>query len=130
MQTKKSADRPYAFAEIRHQFQRSIIVPKVSSERRHYLPIDFLDKDTVITNTCLAIYDPPTYVFSIIASCMHMIWLQTVAGRMRTDYQYSASFCYNTFPFPKISDTQKKTLEGCVFEILDEREKHSEKNAC
>ena len=125
--TRRAANKPHAFAEIRHKFLKSIVIPKVSSERRHYIPIDFLDKDTVISNTCLAIYNPPTHIFSVMVSRMHTVWLKTVAGRMRTDYQYSASICYNTFPFPKITDTQKRILEKSTFEIIDAREKHSEK---
>lgn len=125
--TNKAAKKPYAFAEIRHRFYESIIIPKVSSEKRDYIPIGFLDKNTVISNTCLAIYNPMIHIFSIISSRMHIIWVKSVAGRMKTDYQYSASICYNTFPFPEITDAQKKTLEGCTLQILDEREKHSEK---
>ena len=56
-----------------------------------------------------------------------MTWVRTVAGRLKTDYRYSSALCYNTFPFPKISQTQKTTLEDHVFKVLDERERHSEK---
>jgi hypothetical protein len=58
---------------------------------------------------------------------MHMSWIRSVAGRIKTDYRYSASLCYNSFPFPPISITQKQELEKHVYQILDEREKHSEK---
>ncbi len=121
------ADFPHRFAEIRHKNSNSIIVPRVSSERRDYMPIGFLNPDFVISDSAQAIYDAEEWVFSLITSRMHMTWLRAVAGRLKSDYRYSTSLCYNTFPFPPISDTKKQELEKYVYKILEEREAHSEK---
>ena len=124
---QKLANRPHQFRETREAFSNSIIVPSVSSERREYIPIGFLDKNTIITNLAFAIYDAEPWVFGVVTSRMHMTWVRAVAGRLKTDYRYSAEICYNTFPFPDITDKQKKIIEIHVNEVLMEREKHSEK---
>lgn len=125
--TKEYASKPYRFVQISYKKKPSIIIPSVSSERREYIPIGFVDSDTVISNLAFAIYDPESYIFAVISSRMHMTWVRTVAGRLKTDYRYSSSLCYNTFPFPDISAQQKEMLEEHVFRVLDEREKHPEK---
>ena len=125
--TKKAATSSYKFIQIQDSGKKSLIIPKVSSERRNYIPIGFLDETAIVSDLAFAIYDYETYLFSVISSRMHMTWVRTVAGRLETRLRYSSDLCYNTFPFPEITDAQKKTLEDCVFEILDEREKHSEK---
>ncbi|MEI8128723.1 MAG: type IIL restriction-modification enzyme MmeI, partial [bacterium] len=104
-----------------------IIVPRVSSERREYIPMGFLDKKTIIVDSAQAVYDAESWVFGVLTSRMHMTWVRAVAGRLKTDYRYSAEICYNTFPFPNINENQKKKIEMHVDEILMEREKHSEK---
>nr|WP_198012751.1 DNA methyltransferase [Leptospira wolbachii] len=125
--TNNLANVSHCFAEIRFKKTMSIIVPANSSERRTYLPIGFLNDNTVISNLANAVYSAEYWVFSMITSKMHMTWVRTVAGRLKTDFRYSNSLCYNTFPFPKISDKQKKELETHVYRILEERERHSEK---
>lgn len=112
----------------RHTPNKSqIIIPLTSSIRRDYIPIGFLDKDIVIQQSAQAIYDAELYVFSLLMSEMHMTWVRAVAGKLKLDYSYSVSICYNTFPFPKISTKQIQELENCVYRILEERENHSEK---
>lgn len=125
--TNKLADKPYRFGEIRHKNTNSIIVPSVSSERRTYIPIGFLDKSTIISNLALAIYDAEAWVLGVVISRMHMTWVKSVGGYLGTSIRYSAEICYNTFPFPDITDKQKKIIEMHVNEVLMEREKHSEK---
>ena len=73
------------------------------------------------------IYDPETFLFAVISSHMHITWIRAVAGRLESRIRYSSAICYNTFPFPEISDVQKDILEEHVFKVLDERELHSEK---
>ncbi len=89
--------------------------------------MEFLDKETVIVAPNNAIYDPDVHVFAVISSRMHMTWVRAVAGRLETRLRYSSALCYNTFPFPEITDDQKESLEEHVFKVLDEREAHSEK---
>ncbi|MEG1531393.1 MAG: DNA methyltransferase, partial [Lactococcus sp.] len=119
-------------AKRAHQFREfielsdSIIIPAVSSERREYIPIGFLDENTVISNSAFAVYDAQMWLFGILTSKMHMAWVGTVGGRLKTDYRYSATLCYNTFPFPKISEQQRKELEEYAEEVLLMREEFTE----
>ena len=117
----------HQFREMKCAKSNLIIIPSHSSENRDYIPIGFLDKNTIISNAAFAVYDPPTWIFGVISSRMHMTWVRAVAGRLETRIRYSSSLCYNTFPFPDISDKQKEKLEDHVFRVLDEREKHPEK---
>ena len=125
--TKAYANRSHMFVQRAYKPTDSIIVPKVSSERRNYIPIGFVDKDTVISDLAFAIYDAKPWVFGVVTSRMHMVWVRAVAGRLKTDYRYSAELCYNTFPFPDITDKQKQIIEIHVNNILEEREKCSDK---
>src|SRR5690554_2678251 len=75
----------------------------------------------------MAVYDAEPWLFGVLHSKMHMVWVDAVGGKLKTRYRYSAGLCYNTFPFPEISDKQKHTINQYVFSILDERAKHSEK---
>lgn len=125
--TQKYASRAYMFVQRSHKETDFIIIPRVSSERRKYIPMGFLNKNTIISDQAQAIYDAQLWHLGIITSYMHMVWVKTIGGKLKTDYRYSAELCYNTFPFPKISNQQKKRIELCVQEILRVREKYSEK---
>lgn len=125
--TRAYANRSHMFVQRAYRPTDSIIIPKVSSERRKYIPIGFIDKNTVISDLAFAIYDAKPWIFGVVTSRMHMVWVRAVAGRLKTDYRYSAELCYNTFPFPEITDKQKQTIEMHVNNILAEREKHSDK---
>lgn len=125
--TVKLAQTPYRFAEIRQPNSLYIALPTVSSERREYIPMAFLNKDTIASNQIFIIPTNEPWVFGVVTSRMHMVWVRAVAGRLKTDYRYSAELCYNTFPFPDITDKQKKIIEMHVDNILAEREKHSDK---
>lgn len=124
---QKLASRPHQFRDLKESKSHSIIMPVVSSERREYIPCGFLDKDYILTNSAQAIYDAPTWVFGVVTSRMHMVWVRAVAGKLETRLRYSAELCYNTFPFPDITDKQKQIIEMHVNNILAEREKHSDK---
>ena len=122
--TRLLADAPYKFGEIRYKESECIIIPAVSSERREYIPIGYLDAGTVVSNSAFAIYDAPKWLFAVLTSKMHMAWVKTVGGRLETRYRYSAQLCYNTFPFPAISELQKADLEKLAQEVLDIRDEH------
>lgn len=124
--TKNYARFGYMFVQRAYKPTNSIIVPRVSSERRQYIPIGYLNKDTVISDSAQAIYDAPLWLFSVITSRMHMVWVRAVGGRLKTDYRYSAELCYNTFPFPDISAQKKRELEYHAKQVLRARENHSE----
>lgn len=121
------AEFPYRFAEDRYFNKPCLIIPCVTSKRREYIPIDFVESGPVIYASAQAVYDAEPWVFGVINSRIHMSWVSTVAGRLREDYRYSSSICYNTFPFPKINQKQKEQINLHVFEVLEEREKHSGK---
>lgn len=125
--TNKMATKAHQFREMYSANKDLIVIPAVSSENRIYIPMGFFDKDVVVTNRNFAIYDSDYYVFGLISSLIHMVWVQAVAGRLETRINYASTICYNTFPFPPISENQKKELEKHVYRILEEREYHSEK---
>ena len=121
------ANRPHQFREhyeITDYNKAKIIIPSVSSERRQYIPIGFVDKDTIISNLAFAIYDAELWLFALLTSKMHNLWVRAVGGRMKTDYRYSATLCYNTFPFPKLTVAEKEELEGLAQEILNVRDEN------
>ena len=125
--TQKLANRPHQFRDLHETVNFSIIIPKVSTNRRKYIPVGLIRNDTIITDLSFAIYDAPLWYFGVLSSYMHMIWVNSVAGRLGTGFRYSNELCWNTFPFPKITDQQKKRIELCVQDILRVREKYSER---
>ena len=125
--TQKLANTPHSFGEIRHQNTDSILIPRHSSESRPYIPIGFFGSETIIADSSMAVYNSSPWHFAVITSRMHMVWVRAVGGRLKTDYRYSAKLCYNTFPFPNITEKQKENLNLYVFAILDERAKYPSK---
>ena len=125
--TRKIASVPYLFDERKYQELDSIVVPQTGSEKRKYLPIGLTDKDTVLSNAVRIIYGGDVVLFGIVISYMHMVWVRTVAGRLKTDMQYSNTICYNTFPFPKISETKRAEIEQAAEDVLLARQYHTEK---
>lgn len=120
--TNKLAEYPHRFGEIRHKFTEKIIIPAVSSERRTYIPIGYLNPEDVISNSAFAIYDASLWLFGFLTSRIHMDWVRAVGGRLETRYRYSAGLCYNTFPFPPISDAKKAEIEEAATDVLMKRE--------
>ena len=129
--TDKSANEmaktPYKFREQHEAKEISIIIPTVTSERREYIPMGYLNKDSIVVAPNNVLYDPEPYIFGLLSSRLHVVWVKAVGGKLKTDYRYSSVLCYNTFPFPNISQKQKDNITELVFGILDEREKHSQK---
>lgn len=125
--TRAKAEYPNHFYFSAHEETDSIIIPRTSSENRDYIPMGFLNGDTVIADSAMAIYHAQPWLFAVVTSRMHMVWVRNVGGKLETRYRYSAKLCYNTFPFPEISNKQKENLNLYVFAILDERAKHPSK---
>lgn len=119
--TRKQAETPWRFRDTRIA-STYILVPSVSSERRPYVPMGFLTKDTVSTNLNLIIPEATLYEFGVLTSQMHMDWMRTVAGRLKSDYRYSAQLVYNNFPWPEATDKQKQQIETLAQTILDARQ--------
>lgn len=128
-EAKRLAERPHQFREHYHISERSkekILVPRVSSERREYIPIGYVDKDTIISDSAFAVYDAEKWLFALLTSKMHNLWVRAVGGRLKTDIRYSATLCYNTFPFPKLTEAQKKELSILADNIITVREEEYE----
>lgn len=125
--TRDTAAYPYKFFFSSYKETESIIIPRVSSERRVYIPIGFQPACVVISDSANAIYNAPMWLFGVLTSMMHMAWVKTVGGRLKTDYRYSAQLCYNTFPFPQISAGKKQEIEAAAEEVLLCREDYPDK---
>jgi len=117
---RKLAERPTQFREINNP-DTSVVVPAVSSERRRYVPIGFLDKNTIATNLVITIPDAQLYHFGVLTSNVHMAWMRAVCGRLKSDYRYSKDVVYNNFPWPTLTDAQKAKIEQTAQAILDAR---------
>ncbi|XVA03264.1 DNA methyltransferase [Prescottella equi] len=124
---KAYADHPNRFKQDAYKATDSIIVPRVSSERRDYVPIGYLGSDVVISDAANAVYDAEPWLFALLTSRMHMVWLGAVGGRMKTDYRYGAYIVYNNFPVPRLTIPVKEHLTEAALRVLDVREYHSEK---
>lgn len=124
--TREFASQPHRFLQLSYKKTDSLIVPRVSSERREYIPIGYLGPDTVISDSAFAVYDAEPWLFALLTSRMHMVWTRTVGGRMKTDYRYSNTVVYNNFPVPELSARAKSELTDAALRVLDVREYHSE----
>ena len=103
---------------------RSIIAPKVTSESRPYLPVGILTSHSIISDNAFALYDAPLWNMALIASRIHLIWISTVCGKMKTDFRYSNTLGWNTFPVPLLTEQNKADLTACAENILLAREVH------
>ena len=116
---------PHLFAQITQPLGCNVIViPRVSSENREYIPIGYLNQGYIVGDSCMVVGTDDISLFGILTSRMHMTWVRTVGGRLKTDYRYSAQLCYNTFPFPKVSEAKKKEIEEAAEEVLITRENY------
>jgi hypothetical protein len=125
--TKLLAQVPYRFGEVRYKPTESIIMPKVSSSRRDYIPVGYLGADTVINASAFGVYDAEPWVLAILTSRTHVAWTGAVGGRMREDYQYSNTIVYNNLPVPPLSVAMKEQLTLAALRVLDVREYHCER---
>lgn len=118
------AKRAHQMKTITIGERSTIVVPAVSSERRAYLPVGLLGRGTTLTNLAFALYDPPIWNLALIASRIHLVWIATVCGKMKTDFRYSNTLGWNTFPLPQLTEKNKTDLTRCAEEILLAREAH------
>lgn len=122
--TRKLARTPHLFGEIRQPETGSyILVPRVSSHRREYIPMGFLSARVIASDSTLIIPNADAYLFGILSSAMHMAWVRTVAGRLKSDYRYSASIVYNNFPFPDPDPMLRERISDCGKEVLAVRDR-------
>ncbi len=143
-QTLKAADTPYLFGEIRQPESDMLVIPKVSSETRRYIPISFVGRQTIVNGSALIIPEATLYAFGVLMSNVHNAWMRVVAGRMKSDYQYSANIVYNNFPWPLSERTRlacnneqamrndmqasrlRSSIEQTAQAILDARHKYAD----
>lgn len=124
-QTNKAADTPHLFGEIRQPDLGALVIPKVSSEDRRYIPISYVEPGIIINGSALMIPNATLYHFAILSSNVHNAWMRVVAGRMKSDYQYSAGMVYNNFPWPMPTEEQIAKIEQCAKDIIHIRGKHT-----
>jgi hypothetical protein len=123
--TRQFAKQPHRFVQIAGAAKNTVIVvPRVSSENRPYLPVDFLTSNFVVGDRNFALYDAPLWNLALVASRLHWVWIGTVCVRMRTDFSYSNTLGWNTFPIPPLTDKNKADLTRCAEDILLAREHH------
>lgn len=118
----KLANRPHQFRERKGQEHRKILIPIVSSENREYLPIGLVDDRAIPTNKTFFIGDAPLWCLAILSSKLHLAWIAAICGRLRSDYSYSNTLGWNTFPIPALSEKNKADLTRCAEDILLTRE--------
>jgi hypothetical protein len=118
------ASRPHQMREMNIGRSQTIAMPCVSSETRDYLPVGLLDDNSAVTNLAFALFDAPLWNMALIASRIHLVWIGTVCGKMKTDFRYSNTMGWNTFPVPKLTEKNKEDLTGCAEDILLARERH------
>jgi hypothetical protein len=123
-QAQKLTDEPFKFRDQHTAKQSQLVVPIVSSENRDYLPVGAVNAEAVVHNKAFALYDAPLWNMALIASRIHWVWIGTVCVRMRTDFSYSNTLGWNTFPVPKLTEKNKADLTRCAEDILLAREAH------
>lgn len=122
--TVKLADTPILFMRRKEYNNGYVAIPKVSSQRRKYIPIDYLDGKIIPGDMLFVIEDSTLYSFGIINSNVHMAWTRLICGRLKSDYRYSNTMVHNTFPFPESNDKQKEKIEKTAQGILEARNKY------
>lgn len=119
--TRKWADTPYLFTEDRQPSTNYLLIPVVSSERRRYVPMAVVTPDIIANTNAQMIPNISKFEFGVLSSNVHMAWMRTVAGRMKSDYAYSAKIVYNNFPWPEVTEEQKEAIAQTAQAILDAR---------
>ena len=122
--TRKAAETPTLFAEVRECPSDYIALPKVSSENRRYIPMEYLSKDIIAGDKLFMIPDASLYMFGVLTSNVHMAWMRATCGRLEMRYSYSNTIVYNNFPWCQPTDEQKAKIEQTAQAILDARAKY------
>jgi len=124
--TRRLAETPSLFGEIRYTGGPFVLVPRHSSENREYLPMGFFGGHEIAHDSCLFCPNASLFEFGILTSAAHMAWLRYVGGRLKSDYRYSAGLVLNTFPWPEVSEAQKEKIRALAQAVLDARARYPE----
>lgn len=120
--TRNKANTPTLFAQISQPDSEYIAIPEVSSENRKYIPIGYLSPNIVASNTVQMVPNGDFYIFGVLTSIMHMVWMKCTCGRLESRFRYSNTIVYNNYPWPKDpSEKNKKTVENKAQQVLDTR---------
>ena len=119
--TRRCAETPTLFMEVKEPQSNYLLIPATSSEQRRYIPIGYVDKQVIPNNAVQFVPDATLYHFGVITSNVHMAWMRVVCGRLKSDYRYSANIVYNNFPWPTPTEEQKAKIEQTAQAILDAR---------
>lgn len=119
--TRKLADKPTRFHFENMPTTNFLVIPKVSSEKRRYIPIGYITPDNLASDLVFIVPDANLYEFGVLTSNVHMAWMRTVAGRLKSDYRYSAKVVYNNFPWPHVTADQQAKIADTAQQILDAR---------
>ena len=118
------ASRAHQFREMNLGIESTIVVPRHSSESREYLPVGYMTPGTIIADSSFALYDAPLWHLALIASRLHLVWIGTVCGKLKTDFRYSNTLGWNTFPVPMLTEKNRADLTASAEHILLAREAH------
>lgn len=122
--TRKKAETPMLFEEVRECSNSYIAIPKVSSQNRRYVPMEWLEPTIIAGDKLFMIENATLYHLGVLTSNVHMAWVRAIAGRLKSDYSYSNTIVYNNFPWPNSTDKQKERIEKTAQGILDARANH------
>ena len=125
--TQKLADTPTRFHVENMPRDAFLLVPKVSSERRHYIPLGFMEPNTIVSDLVFIIPHGTIFHFGVLSSAMHMAWVRGVCGRLKSDYRYSAGIVYNNFPWPpNPTEKQQQAIDAAAQGVLNARAQYPE----
>ncbi|MGA2031504.1 MAG: DNA methyltransferase [Thermoguttaceae bacterium] len=128
--TRRKAQEPALFAEIRQPKRRYVVVPRHTSENRRYVTFGYFQPSTILHDSCSCIPDATHYDFGVLSSAMHMAWVKVVCGRIKSDYRYSTRLVYNNYPWPDEPNAkQRAAVEAAAQAVLNAREEHLAKGA-
>lgn len=119
--TRKKAETPMLFDEVRECHTAYVAIPKVSSENRRYIPMEYLSPEIISGDSLFMMQGATLYEFGVLTSNIHMAWMRAVCGRLKSDYRYSKDVVYNNFPCPEPTEPQRQKIEQTAQAILDAR---------
>lgn len=125
--TRRFAEVPYRFREQREATVEAVIIPRVSSDRRRFIPCGLVDSSIIISDSAFGMFDAPRWNFAILSSLLHVAWIKGVCGKLKGDYRYSNTLGWNTFPVPTLSDEDKEALNQTAECILLARDTYFDK---
>ena len=127
--SKASSTRDYEFPSLFRQITQPvsdyILIPRHTSEKRNYIPFGFFSKNVIVGDSCLSMPDATLFHFAVLTNSMHMAWVRTVCGRLKSDFRYSKDIVYNNFPWPEVNALQTAKIEAAAQVVLDARAVHT-----